>query len=66
MNDIYLVRGYKIPTYLEKAKGLMKTFLIASIEVILQSKNANADALAKLASTRDWELLDAVSVEFLA
>ena len=52
--------------YLEKAKGLMETFLIASIEVILRSKNANIDALAKLASTRDPELLEAVSVEFLA
>ena len=52
--------------YLEKAKGLMETFLIASIEVILRSKNANIDALAKLASPRDTELLDVVSVEFLA
>ena len=51
--------------YLEKAKGLMETFPIASIEVILRSKNANVDALAKLASARDSELLDAVSVECL-
>ena len=53
-------------SYLEKAKRLMKTFLIASIEVIPQSKNANFDALTKLASIRDSELLDAVSVRFLA
>ena len=52
-------------TYLEKAKWLMETFPIASIKVIPRSKNANTDALAKLASTRDSELLDAVSVEFL-
>ena len=52
--------------YLEKAKGLMGTFPIASLKVILQSKNANANSLAKLALTRDSELLDAVSVEFLA
>ena len=32
--------------YLEKAKKLMGTFLKASIEVISQSKNTNADALA--------------------
>ena len=51
--------------YLEKVKGLMETFPIASIKVILLSKNANADALAKLASTRDSKLLDAMSVEFL-
>ena len=52
--------------YLEKAKGLMETFLIASIEVIPRSKNSNTDALTKLTSTRDVELLDVVSVEFLA
>ena len=52
--------------YLEKVKGLMETCLIASIEVIPRSKNANADALAKLASTGDAELWDIVSVEFLA
>ena len=51
-------------SYLEKEKRLMETFPIATIEVILRSKNANADALAKLALIRDLELLDAVSVEF--
>ena len=44
----------------------MEIFPIASIVVIPRSKNANADALAKLASTRDAELLDTASVEFLA
>ena len=34
VNDIYLARGDRVATYLEKAKGLMETFLIASIEVI--------------------------------
>ena len=52
--------------YLEKAKKLMETFPIISIELIPRAKNVNADALAKLASTSDAELLDAVSVEFLA
>ena len=52
--------------YLEKAKGLMETFPVFSIEVIPRSKNVNADALAKLASTRDVELLNVVSMEFLA
>ena len=47
-------------------KGLMETFPIASIEVIPRSKNANADALVKLALTRDAKLVDAMSVEFLA
>ena len=51
--------------YLEKAKELMGTFLMASIKVIPWSKNANIDALAKLALTRDTKLLDVISVEFL-
>ena len=49
--------------YLEKTKELMGPFPMASIEVIPRSKNANADALAKLALIRDAELLDAVFVE---
>ena len=48
--------------YLQKENKLMGTFPTASIEVIPQSNNANTDALAKLASTRDAELLDAVSI----
>ena len=66
MNDIYLARGDKIAAYLEKVKGLKETFPITSIEVIPRSKNANADALAKLVSTRDSKLLDAMSAELLA
>ena len=52
--------------YLEKAKGLIETFHIASIEVISRYKNVNVSTLTNLAPTRDAELLDAVSVEFLA
>ena len=59
------MRGEKIFAYLEKAKDLMKAIPTASIEVISRSKNANADALAKLASTKDVKLLNAVLVEFL-
>ena len=51
--------------YLEKAKGLMKTFPIASIKVIPRSKNMNTNALEKLASTRDSKLLDVISIEFV-
>ena len=62
VNNIYLVRREKMITHLEKAKELMRTFPTTSIEVIPRSKNANANALAKQASTKDAELLDAVSV----
>ena len=56
--------------YLAKAKELMGSISAISIEVVPQSKNVNGDALAKLATTKDIELLDvklldAVSVEFL-
>ena len=46
VNDIYLAIGEMMATYLEKAKELIGTFLTASIEFILRSKNANANALA--------------------
>ena len=49
--------------YLEKVKELMGSILEASIEIILRSKNANPDALAKLASIKDANLLNAM--EFL-
>ena len=52
-------------THLEKAKKLMGTFPITFVEVILRSKSVNVDALAKLASTKDTELLEAMSVKFL-
>ena len=65
VNDIYLAREDRMTTYLEKIKRSMETIPISSIEVIPLSKNANTNALKKLASTRYAELLDAVSVEFL-
>ena len=52
--------------YLDKAKEQLSLFPAASIEVIPRSKNSNTDALVKLASTRDVDLLDAISIEFLA
>ena len=66
VNDIYLERREKMAAYLDKAKEQLSLFFVASIEVILQSRNSNADALAKLASTRNVDLLNVVSMEFLA
>ena len=45
---------------LDKEKKQLSLFSVASIEVLPQSKNSNADVLPKLASTKD-----AVSMEFL-
>ena len=66
VNDVYLVRGERMAAYLEKAKKLMEIFPTISVEVILWAKNVNVYALAKPASMKDAELLDAVSIEFLA
>ena len=66
VNDIYLIRGEKMVAYLDKAKEHLSLFFTTSVEVIPRSKSSNVDVLAKLASTRDTDLLDAVSVEFLA
>ena len=66
VNDIYLARGETMAAYLDKAKDQLNLFFATCIEVIPRSRNSNTDALAKLASTRDADLLDAVSVEFLA
>ena len=53
-------------TYLMKMKELMGSILAVTLEVVPRSKNANTDALGKLASTKDAKLLNAVSLEFLA
>ena len=66
VNDIYLAREKKMAAYLGKTKKQLSLFFAASIEVIPQSKNSNTDALVKLASIRDTDLLDPISMEFLA
>ena len=66
VNETYQVRGEKMVTYFVKAKELMESISAVTIEVVPRLKNANTDALAKLASTKDAELFNAISVEFLA
>ena len=66
VNDTYQARGEKMVAYLENAKELIGSILAVTIEVVPRSKNANTDALAQLASTKDTELLNAMFVEFLA
>ena len=51
--------------YLGMVKELCKLFPKCRIKAIPRSYNSHADALAKLASTKDTKLLDAISVEFL-
>ena len=52
--------------HLEKVKEQQSSFSAASIEVIPRSKNSHVDVLVKLTLMRDANLLDAVSVEYLA
>ena len=52
--------------HLEKVRKIIMSFSTYMIEVIPRTKNSHADALAKLSSTKDVELLNMVSVEFLA
>ena len=66
VNDIFLARWENMASYLDKAREQLSLFSPASIQVIPWNRNSNADALAKLASTRDVDMLDAVSMEFLA
>ena len=66
VNETYQERGEKIVAYLEKAKELIKLISRFTIEVVPRSKNYHADALSKLASTKDTKLLNTVSMEFLS
>ena len=66
VNDNYQARRDRMVAYLEKPKELMGAISVVTIEVVPMSKNRNTDALAKLVSTKDDELLNAVLVEFLA
>ena len=66
VTDIYLARGKTMAAYLDKAKEQLSLFSATSIEVIPRSKNSNANTLVKLASTRVADLLDTISMEFLA
>ena len=52
--------------YLKKVRELIRLVSTVSIEVVPRLKNSNTYALAKLASIKDVELLNAVSVEFLS
>ena len=66
VNNVYQERREKMVAYLERAKELLGSIRVVSVEVVPRSKNTHANALAKLASKRDAELLNAILVEFLA
>ena len=61
----YQTRGEKMVAYLQKAKDLLSTFSSYTIQQVLRAQNAQVDALAWLASTKDAELLEVIPIEFL-
>ena len=48
--------------YLKKAKDLLSAFSSYTIQQVPRAQNAEADALARLASTKDAELLKVIPV----
>ena len=61
----YQVRGEKMAAYLQKAKDLLSTFSSFTIRQVPREQNTQADALARLASTKDAELLEVIPLKFL-
>lgn len=49
----YQVRGFKMMAYLSKVKDSLAQFVRYSIQQVPREKNSSADALAKLASTKE-------------
>ena len=51
--------------YLQKVHELLGAFQKYEVKQIPRAQNAHADALARLATTRDADFLGAIPVEFL-
>ena len=65
ITDEYKAREEKMTAYLQKAKELLGFFSSYIISQILWSQNTEADALARLASTKDADQLKIILVETL-
>ncbi|XP_062075329.1 uncharacterized protein LOC133779374 [Humulus lupulus] len=61
----YQARGPKVAAYLERVRGYIGQLEGYGIEQIPIERNTHVDALAKLASTKDADVLESVSVEYL-
>ena len=66
MKGEYQARGPKLAAYLAKVRGYLDQFKKYTIEQIPREQNTNADALAKLASTRDKDTLESILVKYLS
>ena len=62
----FQARDDRMAAYLEKVKSELRNFPRYEVRHINREDNANADALAKLATSRDAELLRLIPVEIVA
>ncbi|XP_062105399.1 uncharacterized protein LOC133817028 [Humulus lupulus] len=62
----YQARGPKMAAYLKRVKGYLEQLGGYSIEKIPRERNTHVDALTKLASTKDGDILESVPVEYLS
>nr|GEW61669.1 reverse transcriptase domain-containing protein [Tanacetum cinerariifolium] len=65
INGLYKAKEQSMTQYLEKAKSLIDSFKIFSIEQVPRSENKKADVLSKIASTSFAHLTKQVLVETL-
>ena len=61
----YQARGEKMLAYLNKVIKELKKFAYYDIFQVPRTKNSNANALACLATSKDFELLKTVLIEVL-
>ena len=66
VTDEYQARGKNMAAYLQTANDLLNAFNFFKIQQVLRERNTQADAHARLASTKDAELLEVIPVEFLS
>ena len=57
INEQYKANCMTMRAYLERAKVLLSKYKKATVQMIFHSKNIYADALARLASTKDTDML---------
>ncbi|XP_062099856.1 uncharacterized protein LOC133805709 [Humulus lupulus] len=62
----YQAQGTEMAAYLAKTQEMLDIFKRFTIRQVPMEHNSNVDALAKLATTKDAELLNVVPIDYLA
>ncbi|XP_024027555.1 uncharacterized protein LOC112093419 [Morus notabilis] len=65
VKDQYETQDEKMAAYLKKVKEALEKFMAYDIQQVPRTENSNADALTRLATSKDTELLKLVPVEVL-